>query len=58
MSFIIHTKEGKYFCGWNQLGEMVFRNERHMAYRMRKPVAITTLDKVSKLYPCDLQTCD
>lgn len=47
MDYIISLSDGRYFCGWDTLdGSMKFRTERALAYRMRRPVATTTLAKI------------
>lgn len=47
MDYIISLPDGRYFCGWDTLdGSMKFRYERSLAYRMRRPIAATTLAKV------------
>ncbi len=41
------TNGDMYFCGWDQLGFMKFTYEKRLAYRMRKPLAERTLEKVN-----------
>jgi len=48
MDYIITLSDGRYFCGWDTLdGSLKFRTERSLAYRMRRAIAVNTLEKVS-----------
>lgn len=54
MDYIIKTGT-TYFCGWDSFGNMKFVREKHLAYRMRKPVAENTLKKIAATKSCELE---
>ena len=52
MEYIIQAADGMYFLGWDPvLGQRKYTSERRLAYRMRMPIARTTLGKLSDEYP-------
>ena len=44
--YIIKTTDNKYFAGWNNLGHIIFTNDKALAYRMLCPVAQNTFEKI------------
>lgn len=46
-SYIIKLDNGSFFTGWSTLdGSMKFQYDEKLAYRMRRPVAETTIKKI------------
>ena len=46
MDYILYNGVS-YFCGWDILGQMQFTDEKKLAYRMKRPVAERTLEKLN-----------
>ena len=45
-NFIIKTKNKGYFAGWGQLGDFKYINEKRLAYRFSKPLALKNIEKI------------
>ncbi len=52
MEYIIRVSSGLYFGGWDPvLGKMIFTGDKNLSYRMRRPLALKTLEKMPSEYP-------
>lgn len=52
MDYIIKTNEKMFFGGWDPVfGKQIFTADEKLAYRMRRPLAVKTLEKLKGEYP-------
>lgn len=56
-NYIIRTEDNQTFCGWNQLGNMVIKNDPNyekLGYRMTRTIAEKTKSKLEEYLnqPC------
>ena len=52
MDYIIKTNEEMFFGGWDPIfGKQIFTADLKLAYRMRSPLAVKTLEKLKIDYP-------
>lgn len=52
MDYIITLSDGRYFTGWDTLdGSLKFISEKSLAYRMRRPIAMKTMEKINSTIP-------
>ena len=49
-NYVIRSSDGEVFGGWNSLGMIVMKKpeEKNLAYRMSRTVALRNLDKIKK----------
>ena len=52
MNYIIQVTDDMYFSGWDGvLGNLKYTSDVNSAYRMRRTVAVSTLNKIFNDYP-------
>lgn len=52
MDYIIRVGNETFFGGWDPVfGEQIFTANEKLAYRMRRPLAVKTLEKLKDEYP-------
>lgn len=58
-NYIIVADDGRVFAGWDQLGTIVIKgiNDRYLAYRMSRTVAMRNLDKIQDFLGTHCSVC-
>lgn len=45
-NYVIVTSDGRYFSGWNLLGEITLTKEKSLGYRLSRTVASNNIGKI------------